>query len=73
MILLLLTITGHFPYGVANDGAFVVATLCERAAESEELKATLKKWFSSKIQKELAADKDRRGRSLLLAQLEKLS
>lgn len=24
MILLLLTITGHFPYGVANDGAFVV-------------------------------------------------
>ena len=56
-----------------DDGAFVVATLCERAAESEELKATLKKWFSSKVQKELAVDKDRRGRSLLLAQLEKLS
>lgn len=56
-----------------DDGAFIVAVLCERAAESEELKAVLKTWFSSEVRKELEAEKDRRGRAMLLEQIASLS
>lgn len=56
-----------------DDGAFIVSTLCERGAENEELKSTLKGWFDGEVRKELGADKDRRGRVLLLTQLERLS
>ena len=52
-----------------DDGAFVVAVLCERAQESEELKKELKDWFDSKVVKELEEDKERRGRTMLLQQM----
>ncbi|THH01960.1 hypothetical protein EW026_g824 [Hermanssonia centrifuga] len=58
-----------------DDGAFVVAVLCERAKESEdnELKDVLKTWFSGDVRKELEEDKERRGRAVLLEQLAVLS
>lgn len=52
-----------------DDGAFIVAVLCERAAESAELKKMLKKWFTSSVVKELEAEKDKRGRKMLLEQI----
>ena len=52
-----------------DDGAFIVAVLCERAAESEQLKKILKKWFTSGVVKELEAEKDKRGRKMLLEQI----
>lgn len=57
-----------------DDGAFIVAALCERAAESDELKNTLKSWFDKSARKELEKDKEeRRGRSMLLEQIAALS
>ena len=56
-----------------DDGAFIVAVLCERAVENDELKAVLREWFSGDIRKELEAEKDRRGRAMLLEQLATLS
>ena len=52
-----------------DDGAFVVVVLCERAAESEELKKTLQTWFSADFREELEKQKDRRGRTVLLQQI----
>ena len=52
-----------------DDGAFVVAVLCERAQESDELRKELKGWFDAKVVKELQKDKDRRGRTMLLQQI----
>ena len=56
-----------------DDGAFVVAVLCERAAESDNLKKTLKSWFPSSVVKELETEKDKRGRKVLLEQIVALS
>ena len=56
-----------------DDGAFVVAALCEHAPESDELKQTLKSWFSSSFMQGLERDKDRRGRTILLQQIASLS
>lgn len=55
-----------------DDGAFVVAVLCERAQESTELKKLLKGWFNASIMEELGREKERRGRSMLLQQIEAL-
>ena len=52
-----------------DDGAFVVAVLCERAQESEELRKELKGWFDAEAVKELEQDKERRGRGMLLQQI----
>ncbi|KAI0683160.1 ARM repeat-containing protein [Cytidiella melzeri] len=56
-----------------DDGAFIVAVLCERAAESDELRKTLKGWFTAELRKELEKEKDRRGRTVLLQQIASLS
>lgn len=56
-----------------DDGAFVVAALCERALEDEELKQTLKSWFSRAFVTELEQEQDRRGRTVLLKQIAALS
>ena len=56
-----------------DDGAFVVAVLCERAAENDDLKKTMKSWFSSSVVKELETEKDKRGRKVLLEQIMVLS
>lgn len=56
-----------------DDGAFVVVVLCERAAESDELKTTLRTWFSDEFRSELEEEKDRRGRAVLLQQIASLS
>jgi pumilio homology domain family member 6 len=55
-----------------DDGAFVVAVLCERAQDSAALKKQLKGWFDASVKKELMKDKERRGRSMLLQQIEAL-
>lgn len=52
-----------------DDGAFIVAVLCERAQESAELKKELKAWFDATAVKELEQDKERRGRTMLLQQI----
>jgi pumilio homology domain family member 6 len=52
-----------------DDGAFVVVVLCERAAEDEKLRETLKTWFSREFRRELEKEKDRRGRAVLLQQI----
>lgn len=55
-----------------DDGAFVVAVLCERALEDADLRKELKSWFDGAVRKELEKDKDRRGRAVLLEQIAKL-
>lgn len=55
-----------------DDGAFIVAVLCERAAEDDTLKKTLKSWFTTDFKKGLGKDADRRGRSMLLQQIASL-
>ena len=52
-----------------DDGAFIVAVLCERAQENEELRHELKACFDPKVVQELEKDKDRRGRTMLLQQI----
>ncbi|KAI0339334.1 ARM repeat-containing protein [Trametopsis cervina] len=56
-----------------DDGAFIVAVLCERAAESDELKETLKSWFTPEFTREVEQEKDRRGRLILLQQIASLN
>ncbi|GJE92340.1 Pumilio and CPL domain-containing protein [Phanerochaete sordida] len=52
-----------------DDGAFVVAVLCERAQEDEALRTELRGWFEGAVRKELEGEKERRGRSVLLEQI----
>ena len=52
-----------------DDGAFVVAVLCERAREDEVLRKEVKGWFDGAVGKELESEKGRRGRGVLLEQI----
>ena len=68
-----------------DDGAFVVAVLCERALEQPEeekqeerekrdtLRKTLSEWFDKDARQELEAEKEKLGRTMLLEQLAALS